>query len=188
VEHRWAALSEWAILNRMQLKKGPGLEAPAPLTKFDPQAKALVSLFDDDTNIIRVQMRPTVMTALEMPVVWHVLLRKLSTTWPPTGFRPVSRAKTVLDWLPLQEMRAMAPGERFVFYAAEANAARLLARSSSRALLPPDIAMLLIDQTLILDFSTRPFDPLELQRIDALAEQLVAHLPSQTATARGREE
>jgi hypothetical protein len=30
----------------------------------------------------------------------------------------------------------------------------------------------------VLDWSSRVFDPLELQRIDALAEQIVVHLPN----------
>jgi hypothetical protein len=45
------------------------------------------------------------------------------------------------------------------------------------ALLPPDVGLLLAGENLVLDFSTRPFDPLELQRVDALAEQIVMHLP-----------
>jgi hypothetical protein len=45
------------------------------------------------------------------------------------------------------------------------------------ALLPADIGLLLVEQNLVLDFSSRPFDPLEMQRIDALAEQIVLHLP-----------
>ena len=71
----------------------------------------------------------------------------------------------------------MAPTERVVLYGAEARAARKLGKSSVAALLPPDVGLLLVEQNLVLDFSSRPFDPLELQRIDALAEQIVTHLP-----------
>ena len=71
----------------------------------------------------------------------------------------------------------MAPTERFILYGAESRAARSLGKSSVAALLPPDVGLLLIEQNLVLDFSTRPFDPLELERVDALAEQIVLHLP-----------
>jgi hypothetical protein len=82
-----------------------------------------------------------------------------------------------LDYFQLEEMRAMAPTERFVLYGAEARAARALGKSSVAALLPADVGMMLVDKNLVLDFSSRPFDPLELERIDALAEQIVTHLP-----------
>src|SRR5437899_174862 len=35
----------------------------------------------------------------------------------------------------------------------------------------------LVGENLVLDFSARPFDPLELERVDGLAEQIVLHLP-----------
>jgi hypothetical protein len=74
-------------------------------------------------------------------------------------------------------MRAMAPTERLVLYGADARAARALGKSSVAALLPADVGLLLVGENLVLDFSTRPFDPLEFQRVDALAEQIVLHLP-----------
>jgi hypothetical protein len=36
----------------------------------------------------------------------------------------------------------------------------------------------LTGENLVIDFSRRPFDALEIQRMDSLAEQLVAHLPA----------
>jgi len=33
------------------------------------------------------------------------------------------------------------------------------------------------DHYLMVDFSARPFDPLEVERLDDLAEQLTVHLP-----------
>jgi hypothetical protein len=47
-----------------------------------------------------------------------------------------------------------------------------------RALTPPNVGLLLHGQRLILDFSHRPFDEIELTRMTSLAEQLVAHLPA----------
>jgi hypothetical protein len=52
-----------------------------------------------------------------------------------------------------------------------------LSKSQARALLPPDIGMLLHGQYMVLDFSSRPFDGIELGRMVALAEQLEQHIP-----------
>ena len=57
-------------------------------------------------------------------------------------------------------------------------AARRLYRSHLRALLPPDVGLLLHGEHLVLDFSARHFDALELSRMLALADQIVAHVPA----------
>ena len=54
----------------------------------------------------------------------------------------------------------------------EPTAARDLARSTLMALLPPDLGLLLVGRHLLLDFSARPFDPIEFGRMIALADQL----------------
>jgi hypothetical protein len=56
-------------------------------------------------------------------------------------------------------------------------AARAAVASMLIALLPHDLGLILHGRRLILDFSTRPFDGIELSRIVALVEQLAAHLP-----------
>jgi len=71
----------------------------------------------------------------------------------------------------------MSPSERFTLYGEQATAARAVASSALRGLLPPDIGLVLLDHYLMLDFSARPFDPLELERLDDLAEQLTVNLP-----------
>ena len=176
-QRHWLALGDWADQNRFKLHGedravGPdflkGLTQPAP--------KALVSLNDVDTGIVQIESQPPRGKGAE-PVRWNLLVRKLERAWPTTGFRPATSGRSILDYFQLEEMRAMAPTERFVLYGAEARAARALGKSSVAALLPPDVGLLLVERNLVLDFSSRPFDPLELERIDGLAEQIVTHLP-----------
>jgi hypothetical protein len=108
---------------------------------------------------------------------WNLLIRRLEYACPTAALRPVSRANSVADYLPLANMYGTIPGERFVAYGAERSATLALADSTARGLLPADITLLLLGQDLILDFSTRPFDTLAFPRMEALARQIVMHLP-----------
>jgi hypothetical protein len=108
---------------------------------------------------------------------WHVMVRKIESRWPPTGLRPRANPSSVLDLFPMSSFPSMAPPERFVIFGTDSPAARRLAKSSLLALLPPDIGLLLHGSTLILDFTARPFDAIELSRLCSLVEQLLAYLP-----------
>jgi hypothetical protein len=78
----------------------------------------------------------------------------------------------------------MLPPDRFVASGTDSAAARRLALNKIPALLPPDLAVLLHGSFLIVDFSTRPFDTIELTRMGALLEQLAAKLPAQVSRPR----
>jgi len=177
-QRHWLALQDWADENRFKLHGEKRAVAPEILKSItQPEPRVLVSLNDVDTGIVQIEAGQPRSDGGTM-VRWNLLIRKLERAWPTTGFRPASSGRSILDYFPLSEMRAMAPTERFVLYGAESRAARALGKSSVAALLPPDVGILLVEQNLVLDFSTRPFDPLELQRVDALAEQIVVHLPA----------
>ena len=176
-QRHWVAMQDWADQNRFKLHgqdRAVGPEFLKSLTQ--PPPVVLVSLNDVDTGIVQIEGQPARGKGAQA-VRWNLLVRKLERAWPTTGFRPASSGRSILDYFKLEEMRAMAPTERFVLYGADARAARALGKSSVAALLPPDVGLLLIEQNLVLDFSTRPFDPLEMQRVDGLAEQIVTHLP-----------
>jgi hypothetical protein len=72
----------------------------------------------------------------------------------------------------------MSPPERFVIFGTDSAAARRMAKSSLIALLPPDLGLLLHGSNLILDFTARPFDAIELSRLCSLVDQLLAHVPA----------
>lgn len=111
-------------------------------------------------------------------VEWRLLIRQLETTWYPTGARPVAaRRPSLLDLYSLSSFPLLGNAERFVIYGTDSAAARALGRSSARALLPPDVGLLLHGRYLVLDFSDRPFDAVEFNRMLAVADQVVAHLP-----------
>jgi hypothetical protein len=109
---------------------------------------------------------------------WHILVRKLETPWPATGVRPVANTSSLLDLYALASFPSLTTGERFIVYGTDSSAARALAKSSLAALLPKDIGLMIAQQEMLLDFTTRPFDEIEFNRMIALADQLVAHLPA----------
>ena len=111
------------------------------------------------------------------PSRWHVLVRPLSSAWPATGLRPTHQKASLLDHFSLSSYPRMGETDRFVVFGTDSAAARALSKSHARALLPPDIGLLLHGRHAVLDFSTRPFDGIELGRMVALADQLVQHLP-----------
>jgi hypothetical protein len=114
----------------------------------------------------------------------HVLLQAIDDTWPPTGLRPAEPATSMLAlFIPGGGAALGGSSERFAILGHDPAAARLLLASSVRALLPADVGFLLHGNILMLDFSARPFDPIELDRMLAVAAQVAEHVPRLPATA-----
>ena len=109
---------------------------------------------------------------------WHVLIHRMKSPWKPSGLRPATAGSSIVDLFSLSSFPLMGPSERFLLFSVDPDAARSLSASSARALLPPDIGLLLHGQWLVLDFSSRPFDVVELNRMRAVADQLTRHLDS----------
>jgi hypothetical protein len=107
---------------------------------------------------------------------WHLLTHKIAADWKPTGLRPALAADSVLDRFSLESFPLVGPSERFVLFGVDPASALSLSKSSARALLPPDVGLLLHGHSLVLDFSSRPFDVVELNRMRAIAGQIVKHL------------
>lgn len=175
----WLELSRWAIENDMTLDGANRAVAPAPLATFtDPAPSASLALTSQTLAIAEIHTQKSQRTDSSQFTRWHVMVRKMDSRWPPTGLRPQANASSLLDLFPLTSFPSMSPPERFVVFGSDSSSARRMARSSLPALLPPDIGLLLHGSTLILDFTARPFDAIELSRLCSLIEQLLAHLPS----------
>jgi hypothetical protein len=171
----WVELSDWAINHGFRLE-GPRFALCSPAVQLLPSPAPQLSLGDGVTQLQRIRTPLGPGTRIE-PGIWHVLVRQLQTGWPLTILRPASRPTSLVDFWPLASMYTLWPGERFVLYGQERKAVQALGASLIRGLLPPDIGLVLSGPYLILDFSARPFDPLELDRMVSLAEQIITHLP-----------
>jgi hypothetical protein len=194
----WQALSDWSKERGFRFIRGPAsptdLSAQPPLPPplnllHDRQPWATFSLVNPRQQLIAFRwhappLPPEAHTDAGPrpdPDGWspgHILLQTIDDAWPPTGLRPAEHAISLLD--------ALAPGgggsihgstERFAAIGDDPVAQRKLTASSVRALLPADVGFLLIGNTMLLDFSARPFDPIELDRMLSVANQVAAHVP-----------
>lgn len=188
---RWVALSEWTRETGFKFVRQPEGEPPAPFSAL-PNVRPVVRmhLARAPTTFVQLEAEGVVPSPVvdasaagpaAAPVLrthrWNLLVRKIESNWRPTGLRPTHATASVLDLFSLSSYPLMGSTERFVAYGSDSASARALSKSMMRSLLPADIGLLLHGPHLVLDFSGRPFDTIELSRMRALADQLAAHLP-----------
>jgi hypothetical protein len=173
-QRSWLDLSEWAGSNSFGIVRGRGATVPASLIPTLPSPRGLLMLTDAHTTIVQLETTSGGAASTR----WNVLVRRTTLEWPRTGLRPSGSRGSLLDLYPLTPFPNLIPAARYVVVGDDFSAAFALAGSAVRGLIPADVGLLLDGDTLVLDFSARPFDPLEMHRMTALAEQLVAHLPS----------
>lgn len=184
-QRQWVALTEWARARQMKVKLGGDQPLPEPLKPLSQRdgapapASASVRLRVEGAGVSVMQLE-TVPTdpALPSPQRWNLLVRKSPVSRPPAGLRPVTTPQggSLLDQFDLAQFPSLKVGNRFTVLAGSSTAARALSDSASRTLLPPDIGLYVSGDSIVLDFSTRPFDPIELDRMRALSEQLIQML------------
>jgi hypothetical protein len=187
--HRqWHALSEWASRRKFRTRSVERHGLPAVLVALaDHSPSVRLFLADDSTLLMQIQTlaKPSPANPLiqSSSPIWNLLIRKLKYTWPPTGLRPTPAANSAVDLFSLSSFPLLGTTERFTVFGTDSAAARTLSESMARSLLPPDIGLLLRENELILDFSDRPFDQIELDRMLALADQLAEKLDCPSARA-----
>ncbi|MGB7157911.1 MAG: hypothetical protein WBD40_07580 [Tepidisphaeraceae bacterium] len=173
----WVSISDWAHARgyRAAVRDSP---APPPLDALKgTQLMSRARVTDGKTSLLRLEVLGETSGA-SAPTRWHVLVRRIETPWQPSALRPAAATSSLLDLFSLTSFPLMGETHRFVVYGTDSAPARRLSKSHLRALLPPDVGLLLHGPCLILDFSARPFDEIEFDRMIALSEQLVANLPA----------
>jgi len=177
--HRqWVALSDWARDQGFRFARAAPDQPPPPFNLLqNTLLRVRLSLVKGPTKL--VQLETTAPGPQEgKPVLWNLLIRDISAAWPPTGLRPANATASALDLFSLSSFPTLGGTERFVAFGTDSAASRVVAKSMLRSLLPPDVGLLLVAGHLVLDFSTRPFDSIELGRMRSLADQIAAHLPA----------
>jgi hypothetical protein len=181
--HRqWHALAEWAAERKLRFRSVERHGVPPILNALSEHSPVVrLYLADEATLLLQFQTPPKHaagdLTFSSAPAVWNILVRRLGATWHPTGLRPSSARSSILDLFSLSGFPLLGTTERFTVYGTDSIAARTLSGSMTRSLLPPDVGLLLRDEELVLDFSDRPFDQIELDRMLALANQVAEKLP-----------
>jgi len=92
----------------------------------------------------------------------------------------VSQVISFLDRFKLHPFPLITSGERFLAIGVDSAAARKIA-DKMRTLFPADLGFLVYNRSMLIDFSSRHFDTIEFDRMIALSEQLLQHLPEPSA-------
>ncbi len=165
-ERRWTAMSVWARERGYRYLR-PSNPLPQPLDETDLLPQLVIS----SGTVTLLDMSPPMSAE---PI--HVLHRKLDWPIAPGGLRPVARTLSLLDRFKLQSFPLITGGERFLAIGVDSAAARRIA-DALRTLFPADLGVLVYNRSMLIDFSSRQFDTIEFDRVIALSEQLLKHLP-----------
>jgi hypothetical protein len=171
-QRQWVSLSEWASQRDFEFRANQA-ELPRALHKIAAgHVEVRLHLCSED-GVTLVQLQTDPPPGKVDPNRWNVLVRRARhRNADVAALRPANAPASLLDLFGLSQFPSLAIAHRFIVLATTSSAARLLSDSASRTLLPADIGLLSVDDWLVLDFSTRPFDPIELDRMLALAAQL----------------
>ncbi|MCS7032827.1 MAG: hypothetical protein NZ561_02405 [Phycisphaerae bacterium] len=167
---RYFALRDWARSRRLRLLRRDQMpeDLPEGLAILRPPLRLRWHLTDGCLTLMRAHRAER---------TCNLLLLRIAGGWPATGLRSARRQWTALDWLELFSFPSSHGAQRFTLHGREPIAARRLSDSLVRGLLPPDLSILLDGNVMLIDFSDRPFDPIELDRIITLSRQIAAALP-----------
>jgi hypothetical protein len=171
-QRQWVSLTQWARQRRLS-RRAPGNDEfiTALKTLLNGEVEVLLRLSSSSVTLMQIQTAPP--PGMQMPSRWNVLMQKRVRSQPAAaGLRPANAPASLIDWFGLSTFPSLTIGSRFTVLATSSSGARALSESASRTLLPADVGLLLADHWQILDFSSRPFDPIELDRVLALADQL----------------
>jgi hypothetical protein len=176
---RQLALFHWARAHQLKTIDPP----PENSLGFEPLAEigaTIEKMIAGETiTLLKISAQDSPQVATKIAAArsqWNVLLCSIPSQWPPSGFRPTAIGQSLLDLYPLSSFPSLAPGKRFMVFGSESRAAACLAKSGSDGLLPPDIGLLLSGRYLILDFTRRPFDEIEFERMIEISGQLAERL------------
>lgn len=172
---RWAADRGMRLIDPSESREEAGIEA---LAEMKPRFEKLVR--GDRLCIVQVCTDDPKLIKTSSPI-WNLIVLRLDAKWAPTGLRPAARSVCVLDLFSLSSFPSLASNLHFMVFGADSTAARNLAAASIDTILPPDIALLLRGNEMILDFTGRHFDEIELSKMMELAKQLssaISPMPS----------
>ncbi|HSU66394.1 MAG TPA: hypothetical protein VLJ39_05965 [Tepidisphaeraceae bacterium] len=182
--HRqWNALADWGREHGFRSATVDPANLPPPLDSADARQPLVRLAMRSPTGLLIEWQTQALQQSDGTPgttgrLLWHLLVCRLESAWHPTGLRPAGARVSALDLFSLSSFPTLGTTERFIVFGTDSAAARLLSGSMTRSLLPPDIGLLLHGKHLVLDFSERPFDEIEFNRMLTLAEQIIQKLPS----------
>jgi hypothetical protein len=162
-------LAEWAEQNRFS-RLNEEFGPPRPLDRVIPPMRLTIGLYNRNTRL--VHCRSPAPDPGDPPLQWNLAIRHVPTASQPVGLRSADATRSIVDLFKLEPSPRQSASARFVIVGEDLVASHRMAEGSSRALLPADLSLLRVDDYLVIDFSGRPFDPIELGRMLGLLDQL----------------
>jgi hypothetical protein len=167
-----AALHDWSRQRGYKVTHTPHAKLPASLQSLQSlDAKVESILHRHNSTVVRL-----ITTEKPIPKTkrWHLLIRETKGSHVPMGLRPAHAERSFLDLFTLTAFPSILPSDRYVVFASESKHAQEIANAPFRGLMPPDIGLLLHGNTITIDFSSRPFDSVEFERMLAVMNQIAA--------------
>ena len=162
-------LAEWAEQNRftkMNAEFGP----PRPVDRLSPALTMTIGYYRHGTRLVHA--RTPGVDVGDPPAQWNLAIRQVPSVSAAVGLRAADVGRSIVDLFHLEPSPRQSANARFVIVGEDIVASHKMADGSSRALLPGDLSLLRLDDYLVIDFSHRPFDPIELGRMLGLLDQL----------------
>jgi hypothetical protein len=169
-DRRRAAMEDWAQEHEFKLRIAPKATLPVALQSLQSlNSQVQSTLLRGPLALVRIT------TTDKSLQTWNVLIRETNISHTPSGFRPRNQRASFLDLFSLSDFPSVSPSERFVVCAIDSRGARQVSKSAARGLLPPDVGLIFHGQFITLDFSSRPFDTIEFERMITVMEQILPH-------------
>jgi hypothetical protein len=163
-QRQWTGLRDWARMRGFRIAGKQQNKLPQTVASLLRTPPTIVLLLQGENAIVA-----QIHTGADR---WNVLVKKTPGRRGAAALRPVHAPASLMDVLVLDPFPSLTVGHRFNLLGSSYSAARALADSASRTLVPQDLGLLVVEQWVVLDFSARPFDPIELDRMLALAQQV----------------
>jgi hypothetical protein len=162
-------LEQWAGQKRFVMSERPNTEAlPPPLDGSEGSGLCARWFFKSKEATVA----QLILAASARDIrLFNVCIVQHAANCPPVALKPSHGERFVIDLFRLAPA-ASTSSERFQIFGNDLSANLRISESSVAGIAPPDIAFLFADGHLLIDFSARPFDPIEFDRMLALAEQI----------------
>jgi len=162
-------LEQWAGQQRFEIARRPAHDAlPPPFTGPEGTGLSARWIFKSkDRTIAQLILTPSA----DDIRIYNVCIASNAITIAPVALKPTKVARTILDRFRLAPA-ASTSSDRFQIMGNDLSANLRISQSVIAGIAPPDVAFLFTEGHMVLDFSSRPFDPIEFDRMLVLADQI----------------
>ena len=162
-------MEQWAGQHRFEIVENPSADSlPPPLNGPEGNGLSARWIFtSEDRTIAQLVLAPSATDVR----VYNVCIAAIAVNTPAVALKPAVVPETILSRFRLSPA-ASTSSERFQILGNDLSANLRLSESVIAGIAPPDVAFLFTGGLMLIDFSSRPFDPIEFDRMLVLANQI----------------